>query len=56
MTVQLVSTSDGYQLWSQRYDRKITDVFAVQVDEIALAIVNKLRLGTAESCPGGIGQ
>jgi TolB-like protein/Tfp pilus assembly protein PilF len=45
VTVQLASTSDGYQLWSQRYDRKIDDVFAVQ-DEIALAIVNMLRLST----------
>ncbi len=45
-TVQLVSTNDGYQLWSRRYDRHIDDVFAVQ-DEIAREIVNALRVSTA---------
>jgi TolB-like protein len=44
--VQLASTSDGYQLWSRRYERKIEDLFAVQ-DEIALAIVDILRVDTA---------
>ena len=44
-TVQLVSTTDGYQLWSRRYDRHIDDVFAVQ-DEIAREIVNTLRVST----------
>jgi TolB-like protein/Tfp pilus assembly protein PilF len=46
ITAQLVNTSDGYHLWSDRYDREIDDVFAVQ-DEIARAIVDKLteRLG-----------
>jgi serine/threonine-protein kinase len=46
VTVQLASTSDGYQLWSRRYDRKIEDLFAVQ-DEIALAIVDILRIDAA---------
>ena len=49
-TVQLVSTSDGYQLWSRRYDRHIDDVFAVQ-DEIAREIVNMLRVGTVDQAP-----
>lgn len=44
--VQLASTSDGYQLWSRRYERKIEDLFAVQ-DEIALAIVDILRVDAA---------
>src|SRR5262252_2447911 len=37
ITVQLANAADGYQLWSERYDREMTDVFAVQ-DEIAHAI------------------
>jgi serine/threonine-protein kinase len=48
--VQLVSTRDGYQLWSRRYDRHIDDVFAVQ-DEIANEIVNMLRAGTGTRPP-----
>ena len=41
ITAQLVSAADGYQLWSERYDRELTDVFAIQ-DEIATAIAAKL--------------
>jgi TolB-like protein len=47
VTVQLASTSDGYQLWSRRYERSLEDLFAVQ-DEIALAIADMLRVGTAD--------
>lgn len=43
INVQLVNTSNGYHLWSERYDRKITDMFAVQ-DEIAQAVSSKLKL------------
>ncbi len=43
ITAQLIKVSDGYHLWSERYDRELTDVFAVQ-DEIAAAIASKLRL------------
>ena len=42
ITVQLANAADGYQIWSERYDREMTDVFAVQ-DEIAIAIATKLR-------------
>ena len=42
ITGQLVNVADGYHLWSERYDRDIDDVFAVQ-DEITSAIVNKLK-------------
>jgi TolB-like protein len=42
VTAHLVSTTDGYQLWSRRYDRQIDDVFAVQ-DEIASAIAGALQ-------------
>jgi serine/threonine-protein kinase len=39
---ELVNTVDGFQLWSGRYDRELSDVFAVQ-EEIAGAIVAELR-------------
>jgi eukaryotic-like serine/threonine-protein kinase len=42
ITAQLTSTDDGRLLWSQRYDRKLVDVFAIQ-DEIARTIVSTLR-------------
>ena len=48
ITAQLVRMSDGYHLWSQVYDRKLDDVFAIQ-EEIARAIAEalsvQLRLG-----------
>jgi serine/threonine protein kinase len=43
ITVQLVKVSDGFHLWSERYDRDIKDVFAIQ-DEIAQNIVQSLKL------------
>lgn len=43
VTVHLTSTEDGRQLWSQRYDRMLHDVFAIQ-DEIANTIVDTLRV------------
>ncbi len=43
VTVALVRVRDGSRLWSDRFDRKLTDVFAIQ-DEISNGIVNNLRL------------
>ncbi|MEO6104666.1 MAG: protein kinase [Pseudoxanthomonas sp.] len=43
VNVQLINVADGFQLWSQSFDRKPTDVFAVQ-DEIAGAVVDSLKL------------
>ena len=43
VTAQLVSVTDGYHLWSERYDRELQDVFAIQ-DEIAENIVKALRV------------
>ncbi|MGH8639168.1 MAG: protein kinase domain-containing protein, partial [Burkholderiales bacterium] len=37
ITVQLINVADGYQLWSDRYDRTVDDVFAIQ-DQIARSI------------------
>lgn len=44
ITAQLVQAKDGYHVWSNTYDRDLTDIFAVQ-DEIAKAIVSEM--GTA---------
>jgi serine/threonine protein kinase/tetratricopeptide (TPR) repeat protein len=43
VTAQLVNVADGYHLWSERYDRELQDVFAIQ-DEIAGNIVRALRV------------
>ena len=43
VTAQLIHAADGTHLWSQRYDREMTDVFAVQ-DEIAAAIAGALQV------------
>jgi serine/threonine-protein kinase len=43
VTAQLINAADGYHLWSERYDRDLTDVFAVQ-DEIAAAIAGALQV------------
>ncbi|SPE33842.1 putative Transcriptional regulator domain-containing protein [Candidatus Sulfopaludibacter sp. SbA6] len=45
ITAQLVNAADGYQLWSERYDREIDmpDIFGVQ-DEITLAVVDALKM------------
>ena len=40
---QLINAADGYHLWSERFDRDMGDVFAIQ-DEIAGAIIDKLRI------------
>ena len=50
ISVQLVKVADGYHLWSERYDREMTDVFAIQ-DEIAKAVATRLQvsLGGEES-------
>jgi serine/threonine protein kinase/tetratricopeptide (TPR) repeat protein len=43
ITVELVSIAEGFQLWSQRYDRQAEDIFAIQ-DEIAEAIASRLKV------------
>ena len=43
ITAQLSRTADGYHLWSQAYDRKLDDVFAIQ-EEIARAIADALSV------------
>jgi len=43
INVQLVNVSDGYQLWSERYDREVQDAFEVQ-DEVSHAVANRLKV------------
>jgi serine/threonine protein kinase/Flp pilus assembly protein TadD len=47
VTAQLVNVANGYHLWSERYDRQLEDVFAIQ-DEIAENIVKALRVVLSE--------
>ena len=46
ITAQLINVLSGYHLWSQQYDRKLEDVFAIQ-EEISRAIVKALRIRLA---------
>ena len=41
MTAQLINVEDGYHIWSESFDRKLDDVFAIQ-DEVASAIATAL--------------
>jgi TolB-like protein/Flp pilus assembly protein TadD len=47
ITAQLIKAADGYHLWSERYDREMEDVFAIQ-EEIAGNIVKALRVMLSE--------
>jgi TolB-like protein/DNA-binding winged helix-turn-helix (wHTH) protein len=51
ITAELIKADDGFQLWSQTYDRELKDIFAVQ-DEIAFATTEALQLKLL----GGNGQ
>ena len=46
VSAQLINVTDGYQLWSESYDRDLADVFAVQED-VARSIVAALRVRLA---------
>ena len=43
ITVQLINVADGYHLWSEVYDRKMQDVFAIQ-DEITATTIDNLKI------------
>jgi TolB-like protein len=43
ITAQLINASDGYHLWSETYDRELTDVFAIQTD-IAEHVADALQV------------
>ena len=43
ISTQLIKVSDGYQLWSEKYDRQLEEIFNIQ-DEILLAILNAIKM------------
>ncbi|HYC29215.1 MAG TPA: tetratricopeptide repeat protein, partial [Chitinophagaceae bacterium] len=50
ITAQLINAADGYHIWSENYDRNLTDIFEVQ-DEISGIIADKLRHGMTTTAP-----
>ncbi len=53
ISVQLIEVAEGNNLWSERYDREMTDVFEIQ-DEISQAIVAKLKVKLASQSGSGV--
>jgi TolB-like protein len=53
ITVQLVNSADGYHLWSQRYDRDMRDIFAIQ-EEVARSIAQRLQVSFEGGAPGSL--
>jgi len=47
ITVQLIDARNGYHLWSERFDREIEDIFAIQ-DEIARSVIDALGLSLTQ--------
>ncbi|HET9825193.1 MAG TPA: hypothetical protein VFP87_07665, partial [Chitinophagaceae bacterium] len=43
ISTQLINVADGFHLWSEKYDRNLDDIFAIQ-DEIALAITENMKI------------
>ena len=48
VTAQLINVADGFHIWSESFDRKMENIFAIQ-DEIALAITEKLKVTLFEN-------
>ncbi|MBW3554005.1 MAG: hypothetical protein KY466_10865 [Gemmatimonadetes bacterium] len=46
VTVELIDVRSGFQIWAEKYDRTVDDIFAIQ-DDISAAIVDALRLQLA---------
>jgi serine/threonine-protein kinase len=55
IAAQLIDVSNGYHLWSEKYDREIEDVFAVQ-DEIAMAIAERMKATVNENRTAALEQ
>jgi len=51
ITAQLIDAQNGFHVWSQTYDRKLEDIFAIQ-DEIARAIGDELQVKIAAASAG----
>jgi len=43
ITAQLIKVSDGFHIWSEKFDRELEDIFDIQ-DEISLAILNAIKI------------
>ncbi len=53
ITAQLIRADNGYDIWSETYDRKLNDIFKVQ-DEISAAVVKALKIALlADAMPHG---
>jgi TolB-like protein/Flp pilus assembly protein TadD len=50
ITAQLISTDDGYHLWSESYNRNLQDIFAIQ-EEIAKSVVEQLKVTILDETP-----
>ena len=55
ITAQLIDTRSGYQLWSEKYDRKLTSIFAIE-DEISKSIADRLRVQLGGSALNFVAQ
>ncbi len=55
ITAQLIDVDNGFHIWSERYDRELTDIFAIQ-DEIATAIAMKFEVTLAGEGAGRLVQ
>jgi non-specific serine/threonine protein kinase len=55
ITALLINVADGFHLWSERYDRELEDVFAIQ-DEIAKNIVQALEIKLSKREKGVLGK
>ena len=55
VTGQLINSKDGGHVWAERYDRDLTDIFAIQ-DEITHAIVEQLKVKLLPQEKKSIGQ
>src|SRR5580692_9063409 len=53
ISVQLIEVAEGNTLWSERYDREMTDVFEIQ-DEISQTIVSRLKVKLASQSGSGV--
>jgi eukaryotic-like serine/threonine-protein kinase len=50
IAAQLIKATDGFHVWSERYDRELTDIFAIQ-DDISAAIANQLKVNLGGHLP-----
>ena len=48
ISVELINAANGYQMWSKRFERQMTDLFELQ-DEITLAIISELKVELLET-------